>query len=160
MNLKNSFLFLLVAMSLISCDKTRVFDEYTDVGNIWHKDSIIAYDLPEVDTTKAYKLFVNVRSNNDYQFSNLFLIVSLDKPNGVTHIDTLEYVMADPEGNLLGEGFSDIKESKLFYKEKFQFNKGQHHVRIRHAMRESGRVRGVDSLSGITEVGFRIESLE
>lgn len=160
MNLKNSFLFLFLTLSLISCDKTRVFDEYTDVGSFWHKDSIVEYDLPEVDTTKVYNLFVNVRTNKNYQFNNLFLIVSLDKPTGVTHIDTLEYLMADAEGKLLGEGFSDIKESKLFYKEKFKFNKGQHNVRIRHAMRESGRVRGVDSLRGITEIGFRIESLE
>jgi hypothetical protein len=29
--------------------------------------------------------------------------------------------MTDPDGALLGDGFSDIKESKLFYKENVRF---------------------------------------
>jgi hypothetical protein len=38
------------------------------------------------------------------------LIVSLELPNGFTKVDTLEYQMTDPDGALLGDGFSDIKE--------------------------------------------------
>jgi hypothetical protein len=36
------------------------------------------YNLPELDSTKRYDLFINVRDNNDYQFNNLFLIVALE----------------------------------------------------------------------------------
>ena len=31
--------------------------------------------------------------------------------------DTLEYKMTAPNGELLGSGFTDIKENKLWYKE-------------------------------------------
>ncbi|HLA55829.1 MAG TPA: gliding motility lipoprotein GldH [Flavobacterium sp.] len=160
MTLRNSILLVLVAILLFSCDKKRVFDEYKSVGDVWHKDSIMTYDLPEIDTTKTYNLFVNVRDNDDYPFNNLFLIVSLDQPDGRTLVDTLEYEMADPEGNLLGNGFSDIKESKLFYKQKVKFKKGSYKIRVKQAVRETGKVAGVESLKGITEVGFRIESTE
>lgn len=160
MSLKNSLVYILLAFAVISCDKTRVFDEYVSVGSGWHRDTIATFALPEIDSTKAHNLFVNVRANNKYPFNNLFLIVSLDKPNGMTVVDTLEYQMTDAEGNLLGQGFSDIKESKLYYKEKYKFDGGKHQVRISHAIRESGKVKGVESLEGITEVGFRIESLE
>jgi len=158
MSLKKISLFLVVGILLVSCDEKRVFDEYKTVGSSWHKDSIVSFELPEVDTTKTYNLFLNVRNNNDYPYNNLFVIVSLDEPDRVTKVDTLEYQMADAQGNLLGNGFSDIKESALVYKRKFAFKKGKYEVHIRHAVRETGKVHGVKELKGITEVGFRIES--
>lgn len=158
MNLRTSLILAIIALSVFSCDKKRVFDEYKTVGGGWDKDSVVSFDLPELDSLKTYNLFVNIRDNDKYQFSNLFLIVSMEQPKGIVKVDTLEYEMADAEGNLLGEGFSDIKESKLFYKENVRFPKGKYKVNIRQAVRQNGKVAGVDRLEGITEVGFRIES--
>ncbi|MBP7181677.1 MAG: gliding motility lipoprotein GldH [Flavobacterium sp.] len=157
--IKNSTLFILVSILFISCDEKRVFDEYKSVGNAWHKDSIVTFNLPELDSTKRYNLFVNLRATNAYKFNNLFLIVALEMPNGFTKVDTLEYQMADPDGTLLGDGFSDIKESKLFYKENVRF-RSKYKVSIKQAVRENGKVPGVKALDGITEVGFRIEKKE
>lgn len=156
MRLKNSILLLLTVVLFISCDKKRVFDEYKPVGNAWHKDSIVTFDLPELDSTKRYNLFINLRDNNNYQYNNLFLIVALEKSNGFTKVDTLEYQMANPDGSLLGDGFTDIKESKLYYKENATF-KGKYKVHIKQAVRENGKVPGVELLDGITDIGFRIE---
>ncbi|MGO4819975.1 MULTISPECIES: gliding motility lipoprotein GldH [unclassified Flavobacterium] len=157
MRLKNSILVLLIAVLLFSCDKKRVFDEYKSVGSAWHKDSVVSFNLPVLDSTKRFNLFINIRDNNNYQFNNLFLIVTLEKPNGYTKVDTLEYQMADADGTLLGNGFTDIKESKLFYKENVKF-RGKYKVNIKQAVRETGKVPGVTQLEGITEVGLRIEN--
>ena len=156
MRLKNSVFFVLIAILFFSCDEKRVFDEYKSVGSAWNKDSIVTFDLPELDSTKRYDLFINLRDNNNYQYNNLFLIVSVEKPNGYTKVDTLEYQMANPDGTLLGNGFSDIKESKLFFKENVKF-KGKYKVHVKQAVRESGKIPGVALLEGITEVGLRIE---
>lgn len=161
MKIKNSILFLFVALLIISCDKKRVFDEYKSVGNSWHKDSVVTFKLPQFDVTKKYNLYVNIRNNNDFPFSNLFLIVALEQPNKKTIVDTLEYQMANPDGSLMGEGFSDVKESKLFYKDKEAFLlKGDYKVHIRQAVRQTGKVAGVKDLKGITEIGFRVESAD
>ncbi|MFC5682136.1 gliding motility lipoprotein GldH [Flavobacterium sp. MAHUQ-51] len=159
MKLKNSVLILLVSVFFLSCDDKRVFDEYKSVGSAWHKDSVVSFNLPELDSTKKYDLFLNIRDNNNYPFSNLFLIVSLEKPNGYTKVDTLEYEMAAPDGTLLGNGFTDIKESKLYYKENVKF-RGKYKLHIKQAVREGGKVPGVTQLEGITEVGLRIEKKE
>ena len=156
MSLKHSFFVFVIALNFISCDDNRVFDEYKTVGESWNKDSIVSFTFEQKDIVKPYNLFVNLRNNNDYKFSNLYLIVSLEHPNGFTKVDTLEYQMANPDGSLLGDGFSDIKESKLFYKENEKF-KGKYKVHIKQAVRENGKVPGVMLLDGITEVGFRIE---
>jgi gliding motility-associated lipoprotein GldH len=159
MRIKNSVFLLLVLTLFFSCDKKRVFDEYKSVGSAWHKDSIVTFNLPELDSTKKYNLFVNLRANNNYPFNNIFLIVAIESPNGFTKVDTLEYLMANPDGSLLGDGFTDIKESKLFYKEKVRF-RGKYKVNIKHAVRENGKVPGVTALEGITDVGFRIEKID
>ena len=156
MRIKNSGILLLVAILLFSCDKKRVFDEYKSVGSAWHKDSIVTFDLPVLDSTKRYDLFVNVRDNNNYPFNNLFLIVAIEMPNGFTKVDTLEYQMANPDGTLLGNGFTDIKESKLYLRENVRF-RGKYKVHIKQAVRQSGKIPGVQELEGITDVGFRIE---
>ena len=160
MGLKSSLLFFLGVMLLVSCDKKRVFDEYKSVGKAWHKDSIVSFDLPKIDTTKYYNLFLNIRDNDNYPFNNLFVIVDMQHPGGLTKVDTLEYQMANADGTLLGEGFTDVKESKLFYKERVKFKTGAYKVRIRQATRQTGKVAGVQKLEGITEVGFRIEKID
>lgn len=161
MKIKNSILLLLVALLVISCDKNRVFDEYKSVGNSWHKDSIVSFELPQFEEAKNFNLFVTIRDNNDYPFNNLFLIVSIEQPNKKVLVDTLEYEMAQADGTLLGDGFTDVKESKLFYKENVKFNlKGKYKVNIQHANRQTGKVPGVLKLKGISEVGFRVESIQ
>jgi gliding motility-associated lipoprotein GldH len=161
MSLKSSLLFVFAAIALISCDKKRVFDQYKSLGDTWHKDSIASFTYNNQDTTKVYDLFLNLRSNNDYPFNNIFLIVSMEAPGGLTKVDTLEYQMANADGTLLGDGFSDVKESKLFFKEKYKFQKtGDYKVGIQQAIRQTGKVAGVEALAGITEVGFRVEKLD
>ena len=157
----NVWCFLIILMlGFTSCDSSQIFDAYKTIPNGWHKDSIVSFNLISPDTTKQYNLFVNVRNTSDFKYSNLFLVVEINFPNGKVIKDTLEYLMAKPSGEFLGTGFSDIKENKLFYKEDFIFEEsGDYKVNIQHAMRENGSVKGVENLDGITDVGFRIEKL-
>ena len=161
MKIKNSILFISILFLAISCDKKRVFDEYKSVGKTWNKDSIVTFELPKLDSKKFFNLYVNVRDNDDYPFNNLFLIVSLEQPNKKVKVDTLEYQMTNADGTLLGDGFSDIKESKLFYKDKVTFSqRGIYKIHIQQATRQTGKIEGMTSLPGISDVGFRIESTE
>lgn len=153
-----SVFLVLCFLVCASCDKKRVFDEYESLPNEWHKDSVVSFTFKAPDTVKSYNLFLNLRNNSDYKYSNLFLITNLHFPNGKVISDTLEYEMARPNGEWLGTGFGEVKENKLWYKENIRFaEKGNYHIKIRQAMRKSGDTKAVKSLKGITEVGFRIE---
>ena len=155
----NVIVLLLVFMGLQSCDGNRVYDSYQTVSKSWEKNEIVEFELPQLDSVAPYNLYINVRHTNDYPYSNLFLIGSIKFPNGKIITDTLEYEMAKPDGEWLGTGFSDIKENKLWYKENVRFvEDGTYKVTIQHAMRKNGEVSGVNSLEGITDIGFRIEN--
>jgi gliding motility-associated lipoprotein GldH len=155
------FLVIFVALFFISCDDKQVFDEYKTISDGWSNKNTITFAFEKDASSKPYNMFINVRNNNDFEFSNLFLIAKLEHPNGLIKVDTLEYQMANPDGTLLGEGFSDLKESKLWYKKNYVFNqKGKYKISIKQSVRQSGKIKGVQNLQGIKEIGFRIESIQ
>ncbi len=156
----NSFFTAFFAViTLVSCDPNRVFDAYVSIPDAaWEVKNNITFNFSIEDTLARRNLFINLRNNNDYSFSNLFLITKMKFPNGQKITDTLEYDMADVTGKFLGEGFTEIKENKLFYKENITFPiTGDYTVEITQAMRKNNTVNGVIALKGITDVGFRIE---
>lgn len=158
---KNSLLAFGLLFLVCSCDKQRVFDEYKTLDGKWNKDSLVSFEFENKDTVSRYNMFVNIRNNNSYPFNNLFLIVQLYQPGGLVQTDTLEYMMANKDGSLMGEGFSDVKESKLWYKKRERLTKlGKYKVRVQQAVRPVGKIEGIQELDGVTEIGFRIESTE
>ncbi|GEQ84805.1 gliding motility lipoprotein GldH [Patiriisocius marinistellae] len=153
------FYVFIITCFFIACDNATVAgDTHTLSGNSWDVDEKIDFEIPVLDSIKQYDVFVNVRNTNEYPFNNLFLIVSMQYPNGKTAVDTLEYKMAAPDGSWLGEGIGSIKESKLYYKENFSFREnGNYSLGITHAVRNNGNVQGVKNLQGISDVGYSVE---
>ncbi len=148
-------------LSIVSCDEKRIFDQYQSIDEMgWSARNKVMFDFEVTDTLIKQNLFINLRNNNTYPFSNLFLITKMNFPDGKAVIDTLEYQMTDNFGVFLGQGISEIKENKLFYKEHIVFPlKGKYQISIEQAMRRNGEVEALKHLKGITEVGFRIEKL-
>jgi len=160
--INNYFTIVLTLLLLASCDANRIFDEYFSLkSGSWNKETPVNFSFEIQDTIHRNNLFINLRNNNNYEFSNLFLITQLNFPDGQRIIDTLEYDMADKSGKFLGTGFSEIKENKLFYKENITFPiSGNYSISIAQAMRKSNEIDGIIDLKGITDVGFRIEKIE
>lgn len=159
----NRFFFFIGFLTLvIACDSNRIFDEYVSINNsTWKKNDTVSFNLNITDTISAQNLFINIRNNNDYKYSNLFIITEILAPNQYATIDTLQYEMTDETGKWLGNGFSDLKENKLFFKENYFFKKsGNYDIKIIHAMRKNNETEGIESLEGITSVGFRVESVK
>tara|TARA_R110000868_G_scaffold93810_2_gene259412 strand:+ start:939 stop:1424 length:486 start_codon:yes stop_codon:yes gene_type:complete len=150
--------FLLVVF-MVSCDRQTVKSEYSPTQNgSWSKDSVMAFSFKELDTLQKYNVFINVRNDETFPYSNLFLIAELKYPNGDTQRDTLEYEMSEPDGKWLGTGYGSLKENKLWYKEDVVFpTSGVYNLEISHAMRKNGQVDGIVELEGITDVGYLIE---
>ncbi|WP_240531730.1 gliding motility lipoprotein GldH [Maribacter sp. 4G9] len=149
---------MLAIFLLASCNTTGVTSEYKSLkGAVWNKDDIIEFSFTKMDTVQEYNMFINVRNDDTFPYSNLFLITSLSTPEGEVIQDTLEYTMALPDGTWLGKGTGSLKENKLWYKENIVFPvSGVYTLEVSHAMRKNGTVQGVISLEGITDVGIEI----
>ena len=159
---KFSLLVLIVFFLMISCDEKSEFNQYKTIENAsWQANKKVFFEFDVKDTISANNVFINIRNNKEYQFSNLYVITSLNFPNGTNIVDTLQYEMTDNTGRFLGSGFSDIKENKLFYKEQKVFPvSGKYTFTIYQAMRKNGETNAIPFLNGILDVGLSIEKLK
>jgi gliding motility-associated lipoprotein GldH len=156
---------LLLAFGVIflgSCGREVVYNQFQPIeDNRWHKDSLIHFTIPSQDTVQKNNIYLTLRNNKEYEFSNLFLIVGIRFPNNYQIVDTLEYEMTTPEGRFLGEGISDVKENKLEYKTNVTFSQiGDYDLTVQQAMRKTREVDGLEYLNGITDVGVQIEKAD
>lgn len=151
-----------LCICLFSCNGNTVFSDYKATDNgYWPRDKAVVFQFSGMDTLETFNLFLNIRHDNTFPYSNIFLITELNFPDGETIKDTLEYEMALPDGQWLGKGNGSIKENKLWFKENVVFpSSGVYTLEISHAMRHLGNVEGLENVKGITDIGFQIEKSE
>ena len=151
-------LSFVVIVSIVACDDSIVKTDFKATNNgSWNKDNIVEFSFSELDTIQKHHMYINLRNDNTFPYSNLFLIAVLEYPNVEIVTDTLEFTMAQPDGTWLGKGYGSIKENKLWYKENIVFpSSGVYTLRLSHAMRKNGNVDGIVNLEGITDVGYEI----
>lgn len=149
-------LFVGLMLTIISaCDKNRVFEEYKKIPlSGWDKDSLVVFNIPIIDTLQNHNLYLNIRNDIDYKFSNLWLFIEINQPGGNTVTDTLEVLLANPTGEWLGKGSGGIKTRQVLFRRGVYFPvSGNYKINIQHGMREK-------LLEGITDIGFRVEKLD
>ncbi len=158
---KVTFLFFVVCFLLISCQQENnvVFDQYQKTEGYWQKQDVKTYVVSVNDTISPNDMFINLRANRNYPYSNIYVIFKMYQPDTTILVDTLQYQMANAQGELLGEGFTDVKLSKLWLKKGHVFKqKGTYKFTLEQAVRELGEVQAVEKLPGVSEVGLRIEN--
>ena len=145
--MRNATIFFL-AVFLFSCSDNIHQEYYSFNSNGWNTDSIIRYQYMIIDTTKEYKLSLNIRHTVDYKFQNLFLFLD------GSHKDTIEINLADKNGKWIGSGISDIRElNYVFHYDKVFYKKGEHILSVEQAMRY-GAEEKIKNLQQIVDIGL------
>lgn len=146
-----------IALSLlfVSCNRGVVYHEYASIDEAgWHQDSVYHFKMPIDDSLSVNDFFINIRNNTNYPYSNLYLFVTTEFPNGHTTRDTIECILAGKDGRWLGSGSGRIKENKIMLQKKLRFPlRGVYDIYLEQAMRE-------EVLHGIEDIGFSVEISE
>lgn len=160
--MRSLFFLTTLLLCMVSCSDTLVYSDYEATTNgSWNRDDVKIFEVKDLDSVVPHDVFIMVRNDNTFPYSNLFLIAELNTPDNRIIRDTLEYIMAEPDGKWLGKGFGSVLENKLWYKENIIFSdSGVYTIQLSHAMRHNGQVEGIDNLKGITDVGIEIERQE
>ena len=145
-------LFLLLVLICFSCtDKDKIVD-VKNLNNAWNKNQKLVFKFNSEDAQKAKNIIFVVRNNNNYPYSNLRLIVNFESPTKKIKTDTLNYILAKPDGEWIGTGFGETKEILFQYKLNYNFaEKGLYKINVTQAMRRN-------ILPGIEDFGIKIES--
>ena len=146
------FLVLSLITGLIACDQKKVFEAYHKIDEKgWNKDSVVVFNVQLTDTTKNHNLYVNIRNKGTYPYSNLWLFLTVNSPDGKMRTDTVEFTLAEPSGKWKGSGIGDLHDNQILYKNSVYFpRKGDYKFMIKQGMRDN-------VLQGIRDVGFRVE---
>ena len=151
---KFSLLFLLIVSlpGIQSCDSKRFYEENKRIEkSVWNSKDKVTFNVTITDILTRYNFYLNLRNGGDYPYSNIYLFLKTNFPDGRIARDTIECQLADYDGKWLGSGISDVKFNRFLFQKGVKFpRKGEYVFEVEHAMR-------VDDLKGITDIGIRLE---
>ena len=155
-NILKYILILFVTIVVGSCgNKNVIFDESVIINNAsWNNEDLPYFDVNVEDTLSTYAFYLNIRHLENYRYSNFYMFLHSTFPNGNPTHDTIECILAYPDGRWVGEGSGSMRASKILLNNTLRFPlKGCYHFEIEQAMRE-------DVLEGITDIGVCFEKVE
>jgi len=144
---------ILILFSGLSCDSRMVYDKFetTEHGK-WSWNDVKEFRPEITDTVSMYNIYLQVRHTVDYPMSNLYMFVHVKSPTGQQMTDTVNMVLAVPDGRWLGKGNGNIRELMLLYRKQTRFRiPGTYVFTLEQAMRQSELP--------VTDLGVRIERI-
>ncbi len=144
-----SILFLVVAAA--ACDSS-VYNKMKEIPDSkWSMDYPIKFDVEISDTTTLFDFFVLLRHNTDYAYNNVYFFITSTTPSDSITCDTVEFILADPDGNWIGNGSGYLKSHEILISRKFRFpSEGLYSFEFQQAMRDT-------VLDGISDIGIKIK---
>lgn len=143
----------LVVLLASGCGPEPIYSETFAVEREggWLASDVKSFNFEVEDTLRQHEFFIDLRHDQDYPFSNLYLFVDFEFPNGRVRRDTVLCELADARGVWQGTGTGPIVDHRIGIQTHTAFPiSGAYEVNIAHAMRR-------DPLPGIQDVGFRLE---
>jgi len=115
----NRKIFLLFGFILLmACSPKLKYEEKIDFApEGWHKDSLAIFDVSLMDTSEVLTIGLTLRHGKKFAYSNVWLFISVEDESGVSVRDTLEFFVAQPNGNWLGKKKKDGYEVSAIYKQ-------------------------------------------
>ena len=141
-----------LAILLVSCGTDKLFNDSVVIPEAkWDNRMLPFFDLTVNDTLSDYAFYLNIRHLENYRYSNLYVFLHTEFPNGnITH-DTIECTFARPDGSWMSKGSGTIRSAKILLNPALRFPlTGSYHFEIEQAMRD-------DVLKGITDIGLSFE---
>ncbi len=144
-------LFSAMLLMLASCRKKTEFEEFVAIPDAWNNSNLVHFNVNITDTITPQNVYISVRHSGKYEFSNLYLFVTAESPNGNIKRDTVEMVMADEHGKWQGKGAASVFTLYYPYKTNIRFPvAGIYTFTIEQAM-------WIRDLKNISNIGLMIE---
>ena len=115
MRARGTLFFVLILISIQSCSNPNLIKTY-EFSNGWKTNEVVDFNFKGPQNSSNQDVFLILRHNKNYAFSNIFLITDIKFENDSIKTDTLEYVLSEKNGKWLGERKLSIVEHTLIFK--------------------------------------------
>ena len=151
--MKGRLILSLMALLLFchACDSDMVYDQYVHLDQgIWTWQDRLEFEAEISDTLSMHDIYLQVRHSTEYPMSNLYMFIHILSPTGQQLKDTVNMILAAPDGRWTGRGNGNIRELMLLFRKQSIFAvPGTYVFTLEQAMRK-------EELP-VTDVGIRIE---
>lgn len=147
-----SYVLLCVAGSILaSCNDNALTDTNIAIeGRAWDYGNQPHIEVDVADASQRYDLFVNLRHTDKYAYSNIFVLLHQQNPDGSRDTARVEMRLAAPDGRWLGQGSGAMFSHQHLIRSNYAFPDTGHYVfSIEQNMREN-------PLLEVSDVGIRI----
>ncbi len=145
-------MLLCVAGSMLaSCSDNALTDTNIAIeGRAWDYDNQPHIEVDVADATQRYDLFVNLRHTDKYAYSNIFVLLHQQNPDGSRDTARVEMRLAAPDGRWLGRGSGMLFSHQHVVRSNYAFpDTGRYVFSFEQNMREN-------PLLEVADVGIRI----
>ncbi|WP_245531775.1 gliding motility lipoprotein GldH [Anaerophaga thermohalophila] len=155
MRFSTLLIFLVFILAFTACNRGTIYETGKAFRDqLWHKDSTLVFKPVVEDTSQVINIGFSLEHNNDYPYSNLWLFVDVESPDGKMQTDTIEYFLAEPDGQWIGKGSDKERTLYWLYRRDVKLSSpGQLTFSVTQGMRR-------DELPGIQSFSLWIEKAE
>lgn len=148
---KKHLLIIALLLGLVGCGG-RGYDQRVVIPEAkWAMENRVPFDVTVNDTVGIYSFGMTLRHMENYRYSNLYVFLHTTLPNGNEMCDTIQCILAAPDGRWVGKGTGSMRDLRITLNPAMRFPlEGAYHFEIEQAMREP-------VLKGISDVGLFIE---
>jgi len=145
-----SGIFLFTLLGIISCSHNELFFEYHSFSNAeWNRDDTVFFHVKIKDNSQPYNVQIELRNDNSYPFSNIWLFINYIMPDGTSRADTIGAEIADVYGKWYGKGLSLYNLSIPYETSILYPDTGTYIYSFNQGMREN-------PLKGISDIGLKV----
>lgn len=143
---------LTLLILLTGCGREALIFETSEIENgRWAFSDTRRINVNVNDTTTPYNYQLLVRQGGDYAWQNLVVYLKTYYPNNTYQVDTLNCILAEPNGAWRGEGLGDLIDNRILFRMNEPFSmSGNYIFELQHAMR-------MDTVSEVYDIGLCIE---
>lgn len=152
---RNSWLFIGLIAICFSCGQAPFYEKSVSFENKeWTRNLKPSFKVDIKDINQEYNFTISLRTTTDYKYSNLWVFLKTEAPDGTSAREPFEILLANPDGSWVGNKSGTIIETPLYFKKRKLPLKGVYKFTIEQGITNS-EVDEVLDISFIVDRGVK-----
>lgn len=151
--MRNSWLFIGLIAVCFSCGKTPFYEKSVSFKNkVWTHSLKPRFKVDIKDINQEYNFTILLRTTTDYKYSNLWVFLKTEAPDGTSAREPFEILLANPDGSWVGNKSGTIVETPLYFNKRKLPLKGSYTFTIEQGITSS-------EVDEVLDISFIVEEV-
>lgn len=149
--MRTSWLFILILFFFAACSEQPLYEKVVSFdGKKWKQDVMPVFKVKIDNVDVNYNFTINLRTTTDYKYSNLWIFLKTETPDGMVERKPFQIMIANPDGSWIGNKTGTVVETPLTFRQRKLPLKGQYTFTIEQGITQS-------DVDEVLDIGFRVE---